>query len=1020
MRSLIAAVSLTALLAASGFAQSGAGLGSISGVVQDATGSAVPGAAVIVANDAKGIKRTLQTNNDGQFSAPALTPDAGYAVTVSKSGFGNYDAKGITLTVGQNIDLHVKLSVAATSTQVDVTDTAALLEDTKMDVSQLVSGKEILDLPINGRRVDSFVLMTPAVVPDGTFGLISFRGVAGHNNFLTDGNDTTDQYYNENAGRTRISSQISQDAVQEFQVISDNFAAEYGRAMGGVINTITKSGTNSVHGSSYWFFRNRSLNARDRYASFNPPEWRHQVGASVGGAIIRNKLFYFVNYEKTKRNFPLIASITTANLFNAQGTLVATCGAPATPAQCAAATQMLTTRNFGTIPRTVDQDLAFGKLDYHFNERNTLTLSLNYLRWVSPHGIQTQAVLNDGNGIGNNADSTVRTRYGLARLTSVISSNIVNEARFGWFKDRLFDAASSDFLYPGLGRAGLTVNSTGNLGVATSYPRLNPSEQRFQYADTISVTLGAHSLKAGVDIANTEDYQNQLSNQFGSYSYNTLSLFAADYSGNTTGTKNWTSYSQRFGNPIVDTHVTDLGLFAQDQWRVNSRLVLSYGVRYDYAKIPQPKLVNPDYAQTGIIPSAKDNLAPRIGVSYALTPDRKTLLRIGYGIFYSRYQTGLINTLFINNNIYQKSISYQATTAAQLAAGPVYPNFLSATDFNPPAGTTSITFADKNMRNPYTQQGNLGIEREIVPGLSLNTSYVWSRSVRLYTVRDLNLGPLGAPVTFTYTDASGATKGSYTTPTYRGSRPDPRYQRINQVENGGLAYYDGLVVQLRKTYSHGFQSSVAYTWSHAIDFNQSGGGNNIFFSGSPSSLINGDYAGDKGSSANDTRHRMTINFVWNPTFTKSNTWLARQVINGWQLSQITTLQSSQPLLSTVTISGSAFPGALFTGSINGSGGSSRVPWQPVDNLNLDRIYRVDARIAKIFPINEKVKLYLQFEGFNIFNTPYDTSRRSAEYSLNTATGVFSPIASYGSPSASQGFPDGTNVRRGQVSMRLIF
>src|SRR5713226_6320955 len=268
---------------ASAFGQA-AGLGGISGVV---------------ANASKGIRRQLETNGEGAFNAPALVPAEGYSVSVSKSGFSNFDAKDITVAVGQNVSLHIDLSVDATTTQVDVTTTAQLVEDTKTDVSQLVNSRQILDLPINGRRVDAFVLLTPAVVPDGAFGLLSFRGVAGHNAFLTDGNDTTNQYYNENAGRTRIASQISQEAIQEFQVISNNFAAEYGNAMGGIVNTITKSGTNDIHGTGYFFFRNRSLNARDRYASFNPQDIRKQGGASVGGAIKKDKLFYFFNYEGT-------------------------------------------------------------------------------------------------------------------------------------------------------------------------------------------------------------------------------------------------------------------------------------------------------------------------------------------------------------------------------------------------------------------------------------------------------------------------------------------------------------------------------------------------------------------------------------------------------------------------------------------------------------------------------------------------------------------------------------------------
>ena len=266
----------------------------------------------------------------------------------------------------------------------------------------MIGTEQIADLPINGRRVDGFVLLSPAVVPDGNFGLLSFRGVAGHNAFLTDGNDTTNTFFNENAGRTRIQSPISQEAVQEFQVVSNNFSAEYGNAMGGVVNTVTKSGTNSVHGSAYWFFRNRSLNARDRYANFNPKDTRQQAGASIGGAIVKDKLFYFFNYEATRRDFPAIASVTSANLFTAAGTLdTAKNPCNASAAQCDTVIKMLTTRNFGTVSRKITQDLGFGKLDYRLNDQNSLSLSLSMLRWVSPHGIQsTGIVFNTGNAIG--------------------------------------------------------------------------------------------------------------------------------------------------------------------------------------------------------------------------------------------------------------------------------------------------------------------------------------------------------------------------------------------------------------------------------------------------------------------------------------------------------------------------------------------------------------------------------------------------------------------------------------------
>ena len=238
------------------------------------------------------------------FAAPALVPSSGYSITVTKQGFAPFEVKEFEILVGQNVDFKVTLQVGTSTTQVSVEASAPIVDSTKTDVSQVVDATQIQELPINGRRVDSFVLLSPAVVPDGTFGLLSFRGVAGGNAFLTDGNDTTNQYYNENAGRTRISSQISQDAVQEFQVVSNNYSAEFGHATGGVVNTLTRSGTNDFHGTAYWFFRNQEFNAKDTFATINPQEKRNQVGASAGGKIIKDKLFYFLNYEALRQGLP--------------------------------------------------------------------------------------------------------------------------------------------------------------------------------------------------------------------------------------------------------------------------------------------------------------------------------------------------------------------------------------------------------------------------------------------------------------------------------------------------------------------------------------------------------------------------------------------------------------------------------------------------------------------------------------------------------------------------------------------
>src|SRR6202161_3667924 len=260
---------LLLFLPVSVFGQAAGGVAGISGTVHDASGAAVPNAKVVISSASQGQLRSITSNGAGVFTAPSLIPGPGYQVTVTATGFTPYDVKDIDLLVGQNLDLNIKLQVGTPTTQIEVVAAPPVLDDIKSDVSQVVGTREIMELPINGRRVDSFVLNTAGVTNDATFGLLTFRGVAGNNSFLLDGNDNTEQFYDENAGRTRIQSQLSQDAVQEFQVVSDNYSAEYGRAMGGVVNTVTKSGTNQVHGTGFYYYRSRGFDARDPFAVIN-------------------------------------------------------------------------------------------------------------------------------------------------------------------------------------------------------------------------------------------------------------------------------------------------------------------------------------------------------------------------------------------------------------------------------------------------------------------------------------------------------------------------------------------------------------------------------------------------------------------------------------------------------------------------------------------------------------------------------------------------------------------------------
>jgi hypothetical protein len=1005
--------------AASAPAQSVSGLGAIAGTVRDPSGAVVAGAQVQLANEALGLRRATTTTSAGVFHVPSLTPAGGYRVLVTKEGFTPYEISGLQVQVGQIVTVDVELSVAGTQQTIEVVAEPLGVDRAKTGVGDVVTSDQILNLPINGRRVDSFVLLTPGVVPEGTFGLLSFRGIPGGNAFLTDGNDTTNQLWNENAGRTRIASNISQDAVQEFQVLTSGYSAEFGRAVGGVINTVTRSGGNDVHGTAFWFFRNQDFNALDRYAKAlgqpNPEERRNQFGGTLGGPIVRDRLFYFGNIEFTRRNFPIVSDMTTPPLFDAQGRFAGACGAPATPQQCEAAIAFVS-RFRRTVPRTASNNLGFAKLDYRASERNTFTFSFNLLNWNSPNGIQTGAVLTNGAALGSNGNSEVKTRFGRASWTAIARPNLVNEARFGWMKDRLFDTLNTELLPP-TGIATISVQGVANLGAANYLPRVFPTEDRFQASNILSWTRGRHLVKFGFDFSHVRDVQDQVFNGNGSYTYATFTDFALDLSGNTAGGKRWQSYSQGFGPPLTETWIRDFAWFFQDQWQLRRGLTLNLGWRGEAAQFAQPKIFNSDYPQTRRIPEPGLNAAPRIGLAWSPIGPR-TVIRVGYGLFYARIPGGTINWLHRDNSAMQFTVLLQGNVAEDRAIGPVFPNRIPDTGHRPAPGSTSITLAADHWRTPYTQQGDFAIEQQLLRDTRLTVSYLWSRGLAFTTVRDANIGPLGPPVSYRILDASGNDAGTYTTPTYlRANRIDPRYQRIGVLESDGKTYYNALAVQLRHRQSSWLDGQLSYTWGHAIDYNLGVTGDNLFFGSTPRTLFNGDFRAEKGTSETDQRHRLGLSFISDLEFGLRHRW-AGALFDRWQLSGIYTYATGPHATPTIFVSGTPFTGAAFNSTLNGLGGSTRVPFLPRSYLDVGPMSRLDLRLSKAFALSEGRRLMVLFEAFNVTNSQYDTAVRTQAY--QASAGVLRPTPRLGEGTQSAGFPDGTNARRAQIGLRLSF
>ena len=1048
------------LASACAFAQAVGGSAGISGVVKDPSGSAVPNAKVVILSASQGNLRSIETNTAGVFAAPALIPGPGYQVSVTATGFAPYELKDINLEVGQSLNLNIPLTVGQTSTTIDVVGAAVLLDDTKADVSTVVDNKQIQELPVNGRRVDSFVLLTPGVSNDATFGLLTFRGVAGNNSFLIDGNDNTEQFYDENAGRTRIQSQISEDAVQEFQVVSDNYSAEFGRAMGGVVNTVTKSGTNDLHGVGFYYYRSTGFDAADTFATINvvnsqgvgiptrvnPPEKRVEGGATVGGRIIKDKLFWLLNADLTHRQFPMVDSYVLTNVINPVTQLWATtgsqaCGAPATPAQCAAINGLLP-RFFGLIPRKDDNDLAFGRLDYHPSDQHTFTAEFNFLRWLSPNGIQTGLSSTSGAGITGNGDDSVRVRNGKLGWTWVPTSNFVNNFHFGVDTDRQADSFDNAELGGGLGYLDVSVDGV-QLGPATYLPRVEPSETRYEFSDDVTFVKSNHTLKAGFSFFTTEDYNYYISNAFGSYSYTNPTTFAEDYS-NAAGTiglasaKHWTGYSQTFGNPIADYRINELAWYVNDQWKVNSKLSVNLGVRWDKSLSMNFPVTNPAWPDTGFIHTPSNNFSPRVGLAYRIND--KTVFRGGFGLFYARLLGGLIDNLWTTNGIYQIADSLSGSVPAQLAAGPAFPTILPSAPTGASVSAATIQFAAPNLKTPYSAQGNITVERQITPDILLSVSGIFSRGIHLLSSVDVNANAPTSSFTYTINNTSGQSVGTFTAPIYTSPRPNPAFGTVIENTNGIDSVYDGLAVTLNKNFTHGLQMLGSYTWSHEIDDGQGQASNAIFYS-SITTLYNGNNAAERASGWEDQRHRFVYSFVWSPEVHIGN-GIAKAVLGNWQISAIATLASGRPYTSPgVSGSISACTAAVTTGCVqlpagqsllstsfpDAFTGSHRVPFLPVNGILTPASYRADARITKYIPIkigDRETRLGLNFEMFNVSNSWSPTGMTSTEYNLSK--GVLTPnIGSNGVPgwgvgNGDGGFPDGTQARRMQISARYIF
>jgi hypothetical protein len=875
---------------------------SLQGTVFDPSGAVIPNARIEIRGVQTGATRTVTTDEAGRWREPVLLPGE-YELRVSAAGFQTVLRKGIHLAVGQDAVIDLSLELGSTGTEIRVTAEASAINLTSGAVSGLVDQKQMRDLPLNGRSFQQLALLQPgvnAVVAGGNDPVggrtpkISINGMRPEqSSFLLDGTDINN-VYNKTPGSVG-GVLLGVEAVLEFQVLTNAYSAEFGRSAGGVINAVTRSGTNQVHGSAFQFLRNSNLDAKNFFDPATrpiPPLKRNQFGGVLGGPIHKDQTFFFGAFESLIERLGL-TGVTSVPDLNARRGLLPTSPTDPTLRQIplhaaipayldvlfpppngkplgGGAAQYLFTR-----PQPTDEYYTQGRIDHRFSSSDTL-----FGRYTFDNGNVIRPPITKP-PITNTKERS-RNQYVTLEHQHTFSSSFLNTLRLGFNRSnsesdnqRTVDIPPQLSWLPGQPFGFITI--TGLVTEAAGDYRLprNDRLNTWQWGDTLFVTRGAHGVRVGFEGQRIQFNQNTSSQVGGIVTFTGLENFLRGIP---------TSFDFAVPgkiDPVRGYRQTLFAFYAQDDIRCKRNLTVNLGLRYEFVTVPTEvngKISNLRNVTDSKItvgepwhsnPSLK-NFGPRVGLAWDPFSSGKTSVRAGFGIFYDE--------ILPKYYFFSGSLNPPFTTRTSIQRPP-FPNLVANFD---PNGFFPYQLQPVNydLQSPYAMQFNLNLQRSLPGGWDINAGYAGSRGLHLFRIGDANLAP------------ETVVNGIKIYQPLLGRR-NPNFASITQRITDAQSYYNALQLSATKRFSSGLRAQLSYTFSRSID-DASGLNSQDFTNGSPYVFDYYDRKADRGLSNFWAQHVLVGNWSYELPFAKSMTGVGGVLLKGWQLNNITTVQTGHP------------------------------------------------------------------------------------------------------------------------------